>query len=163
MATTTNPKAAPGAAVGGDPGVGARVLHCLYVKQAVAANPSAADIIELGWLPKGAVPVGGYLSTTDMDTGVETLDIDIGIAANGVDSADPDFFTNSGLLSGDAIATDLPLTNAANLRPFTAPFPVEQLGAKTKVQAVVNAVAATFAAGTFVVAIYYTMPGLATS
>jgi hypothetical protein len=150
LATTTNAKATAGAPVGGDPGVGARVLHCLYVKQAVTANPSAADIFELGWLPKGAVPVGGYLSATDMDTGVETLDIDIGIAANGVDSADPDFFTNAGLISGDAISVDLALTNAASVRLFTAPFPVEQLGAKTKVQAVINAVAATFAAGSFV-------------
>jgi hypothetical protein len=162
LSTTTNAKAGAGVPVGGDPGVGARVLHALYVKHALAANPSAADIIELGWLPKGAVPVGGYVSFTDMDTGVETLDIDIGIAANGVDVADPDFFTNSGLISGDAI-TDLALTNSASIRLFTGPFPVEQLGAKTKVQAVVNAVAATFAAGSFVLVVHYLMPGVATS
>lgn len=143
--------------------MGARVLHCLYVKHAITANPSAADIIELGWLPKGAVPVGGYASFTDMDTGTETLDVDVGIADNGVDGADPDFFMNAGLVSGDVISVDLALTNAASVRLFTGPFPVEQLGAKTKVQAVANAVAATFAAGTMVVVIYYTMPGVATS
>lgn len=162
MATTTNAKARSTASVAGQPAAGAGVLQCLYVKQAIAANPTAADIFELGWLPKGAIPVGGYFSCTDMDTGTETLDIDIGIAANGVDVADPDFFCNSGILSGDAI-TDFALTNAANIRVFTGPFPVEQLGAKTKVQAVVNTAAATFAAGTMVVVVYFLMPGLATS
>lgn len=163
MTTTTNAKATAGAAVGGDPGVGARVLHTLYVKHAIATAPAAADIIELGWLPKGAVPVGGYVAYTDMDTGVETLDIDIGIAANGVDVADPDYFHNSGLISGDSPGVDLNLTNSSSIRHFTGPFPVEQLGAKTKVQAVVNAVAATFAAGTMVLVVQYLMPGVATS
>jgi hypothetical protein len=163
LTTTTNAKARSTASIAGQPGVGAGVLQTLYVKQAVAANPAPADVFELGWLPKGAIPVSGYLSATDMDTGTETLDIDIGIAANGVDVADPDFFCNAGLWSGDSPGVDAALTNAANYRPFTGPFPVEQLGAKTKVVATVNATAATFAAGTFVVVVNFLMPGLATS
>ena len=149
--------------VGGDPGVGARVLHALYAKVTVATALAASDLIDLGFLPKHAIPVGGYMSLTDIDTGTETLDIDIGITANGVDSADPDFFLNSGVLTGDAIGADLPLTNAANVRLMTGPFPVEQLGAKTKVQAICNAVAQAGGTGTIVVVIYYTMPGKATS
>lgn len=143
--------------------IGAGIVHAAYGSYAFAANPTAADIIELCRMPKGAVPLGGYVGFTDMDTGVETLDIDIGIAANGVDAADPDFFTNAGLISGDSPGVDAALTNAASVRTFNGPFPVTQLGATTVVQAVVNAVAATFAAGSMLVVVYYVMPGVATS
>lgn len=161
MSTTTAARASRTLAVPAY--IGAGIVHAAYGSYSPAANPTAADIIELCRMPKGAVPLGGYVSFTDMDTGTETLDIDIGIAANGVDAADPDFFTNAGLISGDVISVDLALTNAASVRLFTGPFPVAQLGATTVVQAVVNAVSATFAAGTMFVVIYYVMPGVATS
>jgi hypothetical protein len=102
-------------------------------------------------------------ATTDIDTGTETFDMDVGIAANGVDSADPDFFSNSGVISGDAIATEFVLTNGAFYRPFIGKFPVAQLGAKTLVQCVVNAVAAAGGTGTISVRVDFLMPGSATS
>lgn len=142
--------------------IGAGVLMTQYVKFTVPETPEVGDTYDLFYLPDGAQPVGGYMAATDIDTGTETFDMDVGITANGVDSADPDFFTNSGVLTGDAI-TDLPLTNAANVRLFTGSFPVEQLGAKTLVQAVVNAVAAGGATGSFVVRVDYLLPGKATS
>lgn len=106
------------------------------------------DTIDVGYLPKGAVPIGGYFAAVDLDTGTESLDLDLGIAANGVDSADPDYFMNGGLFSGDLpIATDLIITNAANYRPITGPFPtVQQMGAKTTVQ--LKCIAAANATGT---------------
>jgi hypothetical protein len=135
----------------------------MYCQLDITTAFAGTNTADLGYLPKGAVPIGGYFSAVDLDTGTETLDIDIGIADNGVDGADPDFFANSGVLSGDAIATDLPLTNAANLRLFTGPFPVVQLGAKTKVQAVCNAAANATGTGKMVVRIDYITPGSATS
>jgi len=98
---------------------GSDIIQSLYRQFNITTAFSSSNTLDIGYLPKGAVCIGGYFAAVDLDTGTETLDIDIGIAANGVDSADPDFFANSGVLSGDAIATDLPLTNAANLRLFT--------------------------------------------
>lgn len=148
--------------VGGDIGVGVRVLHSLYQTFTIPETPEVNDIYVVGYLPKGAQCVGGYMATTDVDTGTETFDMDLGIAANGVDVADPDFFCNAGLLSGDAI-TDFALTNAANVRMLTGPFPVAVLGAKTRVQAIVNAVANAGGTGTVTVRIDFLMPGSSTS
>lgn len=64
------------------------------------------DVVDMLLLPAGATVVGGFLRANDIDTGTEALDIDVGWAANGVDSADPDGFGNLGVWSGDAI-TDL--------------------------------------------------------
>lgn len=132
---------------------GAGVLQVAYADYAIPETPEVGDVYKLCKLPAGAKPIGGYFAATDVDTGTETLDIDLGIAANGVDAADPDFFCNSGVLSGDAI-TDLILTNAGNLRPivFTT---LTTLGAETTVQAVVNAVAAAGGTGRICAVIYF--------
>lgn len=142
--------------------IGAGIVMSQYDSFTIPETPEVGDIYQVFKLPLGAVPIGGYLATTDIDTGTESFDMDVGIAANGVDSADPDFFTNAGLLSGDAI-TDLIETNAANVRLFTGKFPVAQLGAVTTVQCVVNAVAAAGGTGTVTVRVDYLMPGNATS
>ena len=81
-------------------------VQSVYGAIDIAANPTDGDIYQLVRLPAGATVVGGYLRAEDLDTGTETLDIDLGWAANGVDSADPDGFGNLGLWSGDAV-TDL--------------------------------------------------------
>jgi hypothetical protein len=141
---------------------GGGVILSQYVTMALPETPEVGDVYKLFYLPEGAVPIGGYLATTDIDTGAETFDMDVGIDANGVDVADPDFFTNSGVLSGDAI-TDFPFTNAANARLFTGAFPVAQLARKTMVQAVVNAVAAGGGTGSITVRVDYLCPGKPTS
>lgn len=160
--TFTIPRTAP---IPGNPGAGAGVVHSQYRTYTIPETPEVGDIYELFMLPKGAVPIGGYLSAQDIDTNAtETFDMDVGIAANGVDAADPDFFTNAGVLIGDNAATEGVLTNAAQVRWFVGGFPVAQLGANTVVQAVVNAVAATFAASTkFTVRVDYLMPGVSSS
>jgi hypothetical protein len=60
------------------------------------------------WVPAGAVVVGGMFYGADLDTGTETLDMDLGWAANGgsgtYDAADPDGLGNLGVLTGDAFA-----------------------------------------------------------
>lgn len=138
--------------------IGGGVILSQYVTMTVPETPEVGDIYQLFYLPDGAIPVGGYLATTDIDTGTETFDMDVGIAANGVDVADPDFFCNSGVLSGDAI-TDFAFTNAANVRLFTGKFPVVQLGAKTMVQAQVIGLANAGATGTFTVRVDFLLPG----
>lgn len=143
-------------------GMGSNAVSSLYKVVNITATFVATNTIDIGWLPKGTIPIGGYFACADLDTGTEALDLDLGIVANGVDSADPDFFMNGGLFSGDPI-TDLPFTNSANYRVLTGAFPVLQLGAKTKVQLICNTIPATFAAGKAVVRIDYICPGTPTS
>jgi hypothetical protein len=75
--------------------VAAGVLCAAYGQLEVTANPSANDVFELCRIPKGAVVVGGWIRSDDLDTNAtETLDLDVGWAANGTDAADPDGFGN---------------------------------------------------------------------
>lgn len=137
-------------------GVGGSQVAVAYGAYTLAEVPEVGDIYELCILPAGAVVVGGYFGATDIDTGTETLDIDLGIAANGVDALDADYFTNSGVLSGDAI-TDFAQTQTANVRMITrTSFPA--LGAQTIVQATVVAVAHGGGTGTVSCVIYYVVP-----
>ena len=99
--------------------------------------------------------IGGYFRGEDIDTGTETLDIDIGWAANGVEAADTDGFGNFGVLTGD-VTTDVkpevsilyPLNNTLKSGPVS-------FSAKTKIQGLVNAVAAAGGTGALWVVLFY--------
>jgi hypothetical protein len=102
MATFTSSQVASGRAFSpiiGNPGV-----ITAYGQIEVTANPADNDIYELVRVPAGATVVGGYVMAADIDTGTETLDIDIGWAANGAQNADPDGFGNLGVWTGDAVS-----------------------------------------------------------
>lgn len=131
----------------------------------VAANPIAADIYEMCRLPAGATIVGGFFRGDDLDVNAtETLNMDLGWAANGgtgtYDGADPDGLGDLDVLTGDAFATG----NVANVVSYNYPlngllnageFPT--FTRETVIQLVANVTAATFAAGTLSVVIFYTM------
>jgi hypothetical protein len=135
---------------------GAGVVHAAHGKYTFSANPTVADIVELCWLPAGVTVLGGTFRADDIDTGTETLDIDIGWAANGVEAADSDGFGNFGLLTGDATTDVKPeVSTLFQLNGTLKSGPVDFTN-RTKIQAVINAVAATFAAGTISVVLYYT-------
>lgn len=136
--------------------VGAGALCVAYGSYAVAANVEVGDIFELCKLPAGAVVVGGEFWTDDLDTGVETLDLDVGWAGNGAEAADPDGFVNSGVLSGDAIV-DFKAAGP-NVRLFDMSDGPITFTRETTVQVEAIAVAATFAAGDIYVAVYYVVP-----
>jgi hypothetical protein len=98
------------------------------------------DVIKMLRLPAGATVVEGRLKATDIDTGTEELDIDIGWAANGVDNADEDGFGNLGVWTGDS-NNDFAFQNAlwsAGPKTFTVP---------TDIQLDVNAAAAAGGTG----------------
>ncbi len=126
---------------------------------AVAINPVAADIYKLTKVPAGACVVGGMLYMDDMDTnGTETLDVNVGWAANGSDAADPDGFGNFGVSNGDAVTNVKP--EVSTLLAFNG---VLKDGPKcfvneTTIEVEAIAVAATFAAGDLTVAVYYYVP-----
>jgi hypothetical protein len=138
------------------------VIQTLYAIITISGAPVATNTIDVGYLPRDAIVVGGYYGAADLDTGTGVLDMDLGIAANGVDSADPDFFMNAGAMPGTPL-TDFNFTNAAVVRMLTGPFPVTRLGAKTLVQLLCNTAANVFTAGDVVVCIQYITPGAVSS
>ena len=138
------------------------VMHCATGTYTFAANPTAADIVELCVLPAGARIVGGFIYSQDLDTGTETLDIDLGWTANGgsgtYDAADPDGLGNLGVWNGDAFALGN-LWNIAGqcwvLAGILATGVLPSFTKKTKIQAVVNVTAAATGTGSFTAVIYY--------
>src|SRR5688572_8776189 len=106
MATLTATRAASTFPVAAHTG---GVLNVAYGSYDLAANPTAADVLEICRLPKGAVVLGGFLRAEDIDSNAtETIEMDVGWLANGTDSADADGFLNSGALNGDAVTNVLP-------------------------------------------------------
>lgn len=124
----------------------------------VAVNPVAADIYEFCKVPAGAVVYMGWFYGDDLDTGVETLDMDIGWAANGAEAADPDGFGNLGVLTGDLVL---------EIKPEVSIFvplggTLRTLGPRlftreTQLQAVANVTAATGGTGTLTLVVQYFM------
>jgi hypothetical protein len=154
MATTTGTRAASGFPAFTPNGSG--YLCAAYGSAAISANVTAADVWKLCKIPAKAIVVGGGFWASDMDTGTETLDLDVGWADNGAEAADPDGLCNSGILSGDAI-TDLEAAGL-NFRPFPMAAGPLTFTRETTIQAVANVAAATFTSGTIYVVVHYVVP-----
>lgn len=158
MATFTATRAASTFPVAKGPGGGA--LAVAYGQLEVSANPVASDVYEMCRVPKGAVVVGGWIRSDDLDTNAaETLDLDVGWAANGVDVADPDGFGNLGVMGTDTVAGVKAEAgyNYAFGGVLTTDGP-KTFGAETIITVNCVATAATFAAGTLSCVVYYTVP-----
>ncbi|MCB4862347.1 hypothetical protein K7W03_22405 [Sphingobium sp. PNB] len=140
MATLTAARAAPTFPVP-SLSVPAGVLQVAWGLYNLAANPSQNDVIEFCRVPAGATVIGGWLQGADIDTGTETLDIDIGWAANGTDNADTDGFGNLGVLTGD-VSVHTPV--AGIFVPFANVIQdagYKTFAAETKIIGTVNAAA----------------------
>lgn len=140
--------------------VGAGILACAYGTIEVAANPVANDVYEMCRIPKGAVVVGGQIYSDDLDTNAtETLDLDVGWAANGAEAADPDGFGNLGVIGTDTVAGIKPEGgyNFAFGGKLVTDGP-QAFTAETVITVNCVATAATFAAGTLSVVVYYVVP-----
>lgn len=139
---------------------GAGVLCAAYGTIEVAANPVASDVYEMCRVPKGAVVLAGKIYSDDLDTNAtETLDLDIGWAANGVDAADPDGFGNLGVLGTDTVAGIKP--EGGYNYDFGGVLVTDgpkTFSAETTITVNCVATAATFAAGTLSVVVYYVVP-----
>lgn len=143
-------------------------VHYLTASIASAAIEDG-DIWVMGYMPPNSMVVGGWMATTDLDTGTEALDIDVGWAAAGASdtytdpengltytnaaaSADPDGLCNVGVMTGDGVSE---VYNAGkNFRWLTFEKPLF-FSAKTTIQIEANAAAGTQAAGTFGVYLLY--------
>lgn len=126
----------------------------------VTANPVAADIYQMCRVPKGAVVVGGWIRSDDLDTNAtETLDIDVGWAANGVDAGNSSGFGNLGVMGTDTVAGIKP--ESGYNYPFGGVLATDgpqAFAAETIIQVTCVATAATFAAGTLSVVVLYYLP-----
>jgi len=153
MATFTGPYAGANI-VPVDPGLG-RIIFGIPGYIDIAANPTAADIYQLGLVPACFTVTGGFMYLDDIDTNAtETLDLDMGWAANGgsgtYDSLDADGLGNFGVMNGDAFAAPSISATAGNIVPFSGIladgiFPA--FTKKTLIQATCVATCATFTAG----------------
>lgn len=140
--------------------IGGGTLSAAWGTIEVTANPVAADIYEMCRVPAGAVVTGGYIYGDDLDTNAtETLDLDVGWAANGVDVADPDGLGNLGVLGTDTVAGIKPEAGYQYLLGgvLITDGP-KTLAAETVITVTCVATAATFAAGTLSVVVYYLNP-----
>ena len=137
------------------------LANSLYVATGTyefAANPTAADIVQMCKLPKDAVVVMGWLYGDDIDTGTEALDIDVGWASNGTDAADPDGFGNLGVLTGDATTDVKPEVSIwYPLGGVLRSAGPKKFAAETMVQLVVNAAANAGGTGTITLVVLYTI------
>ena len=153
MATFTGPFAGANT-VPVDPGLG-RITFGIPGYIDIAANPTAADVYQLLWVPAGFTVTGGMMYLDDIDTNAtETLDMDMGWAANGgsgtYDALDADGLGNFGVMNGDAFAAPSISSTAGNIVPFSGIladgiFPY--FTKKTLIQATCVATCATFTAG----------------
>lgn len=127
----------------------------------VAAAVAAADLINYCRVPKGATVIGGLIYGDDLDSNAsETIDFDIGWAANGDEVADPDGFGNLGVQTGDA-SVHMPV--AGIWIPFQGVLMTagpKTFNAETVLTLTVIAAAATFAAGRLSMNAYYTFGGM---
>lgn len=140
-------------------GRGAGDLCAAYGTYELAANVEDGDIFEMCRIPAGAVVLGGWVYADDLDTGTETLDMDVGWAANGVDAADPDGFGNLGVWTGDAVAGIKPETGI--MYPFGGVLLTggpKAFAAETVIQVEANAAANAGGTGTLSVVVHYVVP-----
>lgn len=121
-------------------------IKCMYAEVACTAAPSTSDTLNFFDLPAGARVLLAVLESTDMDTnGSPTLTINVG------DSGDPDrIFAASTVGQAGTLSTAIAVTGFGN-----------QYTSKTRITGVANANAATGAAGTLYLTVFYVVEGLA--
>ncbi len=135
---------------------GAGIMGVAFGSFNIAANPTAADIFTICKIPPCTV-IGGLVYGVDLDTNAtETLNFDIGWAANGAEAADPDGFGNFGVVAGDALAEYKPV--AGILLPFQGTLLTggpQVFTRETTIQVVFNVAAATGGTGFLSANVYY--------
>lgn len=144
---------------------GAGLVCAAYGSYTIGAAVEDGDIFEMCKVPAGAVILGGMFYGSDIDTGTETLDMDLGWAANGgtgtYDAADPDGLGNLGVLTGDAFALGNVSPVAGLMYPLSGLFATGVLPTftrETMIQVEANAASAAGHTGTISLVVYYVVP-----
>lgn len=108
----------------------------------IASGLTSGDTITFFELPAGTTVFGGWLVGDDLDTGIETIDIDVG------DADDADRFGNFGVITGDAVTGTKPEVGILQQLFGTLKDGPHTYTTATNVIATVNAPAATGGTGT---------------
>ena len=119
----------------------------------------ASDVIEMCKVPAGAIVLGGYVMSGDLDTGAEALDIDVGWSATDDEVADPDGFGNFGLWTGDVVTSIIPV--AGNWKPLQGVLLTagpKTFSADATLILTVNADSTTPASGELTMVAFYVYP-----
>lgn len=139
--------------------VGSGIVCAAIGVYELAANPTANDVIRFCKVPRGAIVFDGVLTGDDLDTGSETLDIDIGWETNGSDLADTDGFGNMGVLNGAVVTNVIPVAGIMRrLQGVLLADGYKTLAAETWISGLVIATAAAGGTGTIAVKVYYYLP-----
>lgn len=136
--------------------LGAGIVCAAYGSYDLTTNPTAADVINFCKIPAGATIIGGWFRLEDVDTNAaEEVNIDIGWAANGVESVSAAGLGDFGVLNGDAVTNYLP--EGGTLLPLHGDLKNGFLtfSKETTITGTVNVDALTFAAGTASVVVLY--------
>ena len=156
--TTYTLEAARASPIGGGHGLQG-VLRAKRFEVAVSRALALNDVINFGYMPKGARVIDYFVDSTDLDTGGPTITLDIGHAANSQQIADPDRFFDATTVA-----------QAAANSPFRGPgatYPATGRGFKfledTLITGLVAAAATTPASGTIVLTFLYVQEDFATS
>lgn len=160
VTTTTATRAAANFPVYKPSGAGAAGRAYGYVE--ITSNPAAGDIIQFCRIPKGAVITGGYVRGNSIEASTEAFDMDIGWAANGVESVDADGLGNFGVHAAAAVAgvkpeTGVYMTFGGVLFNSSSGGP-QAFSAETIIQGTVVASAANFTNGAYSVVVDYVVP-----
>lgn len=148
MATVSSTQSATGVPVYRPMGKGA--VGFAYGVYEIAAALAKDTIVDFFRLPVCKV-VDGFLKGDDLDTGTETLEIDVGYS--GATTA----LLNSGVLSGDAVAGHAPGTQIEAHFTGCHSGPVS-ITAETLIIGSVTAAAAAGGTGTLYCGAYYVEP-----
>jgi hypothetical protein len=140
-------------------GHGGSNIKAAYGAYTIGTALEVNSTVDICHLPKGATIIGGMLQGSDLDTGTEALEIDVGTRTKGdaydAASADPDALLNSGVLSGDTVAEHV--TTARLCVHLAIPAPIT-LTVDTTVFLTITAAAAATGTGTVWVRIDYVVP-----
>jgi hypothetical protein len=133
-------------------------LCVAYGTYEIAAVVEDGDIFEMCRVPAGAVVVDGYVRADDIDTGSESLNMDVGWAANGDEVGSPAGFGDLGVWTGDAVTGVRPEVH--NYFPFGGVLKdgPKTFNRETIIQVEANAASAGGHVGTLAVCVFYTVP-----
>lgn len=90
-------KPIPGVGEGGN----AKLLYGTYTFTSITI---INDVVYMFTMPKGFTPIHGYLVGDDLDTGIEALELDVGIVG------DTTKYLDSGVITGDTASPDEKIT-----------------------------------------------------
>ncbi len=126
----------------GQVGAGLAGLQAAWGTYEIATALSSADTITFFALPAGTTVLGGWLYGDDLDTGIETLEVDVG------DASSATRFLNSGVITGDAVTGTKPETGIAIPLFGTLKDGPYTYTAETNIIGTITAAAATGGTGT---------------